>query len=316
MSTVLRHFIATTAVCAVFATSFGAFAQSNGGSYGAWTDPNQAQSSANSDVKSLLAELKKLIAKAQQDRAANPLFLRDLNDLAARYEHSGSTQVFFDDFKDGDYTRTPAWSVSSGEYWVEQGYGLRNKVTVASSAADAPAPSKKVSREQLAISILGAVLGGKQATSAPPPPAQAEAKAALIYTRTRIPNAFSLTAELSSWVGAGRYEIALTQDTSGSGYRMVYHPAAAGAQGLLEVVKATSRGQDVIGSASIAPLEDKRTHAVAWTRDGVGQMSVSIDGKVALNARDVSFRDPFSAVQLSSDAADVILKSITILGVR
>jgi len=315
MSKSLRRLVLSTAVCGSLAVSYQAFAETPG-AYGAWSDPNQAQSATSGDLKNLLADLKKLIAKAQKDRAANPVFLRDLNNLTARYENPWGKQVLFDDFKDGDYTRSPAWSVASGEYWVEQGYGLRNKITVASGTASAPAPSKKVSREQLAISILGAVLGGKKAATTPPPPAQVDGKPASISTRIRVPNAFSLTTDLSSWVGAGQFEIGLTQNTSGSGYRVAYHPGTNGAQGLLELVKVTSRGRGVIGSASIAALEDKRNHALAWTRNAVGQMSVLIDGKTAVSARDVSFRDAFSAVQLTNDAADVILKSITVLGAR
>ena len=60
-----------------------------------------------------------------------------------------------DNFSDGDFDRAPRWSVTSGEYWVEKDYGLRARVTAA--AASGGSSTQKLSKEQLAISILGAV---------------------------------------------------------------------------------------------------------------------------------------------------------------
>lgn len=316
MHTPFRRFLLTSAVCGTLALSFQALAEGDNGRYGTWNDPRSAQTTttSNKDLKGLLQELNKLIGEAEQARAADRMFLRDLKDLAARYENPWSVRILSDDFMDGDYTRSPQWSVSSGEYWVEQGYGLRNKTTVATAQ---PAQPKKVSKEQLAISILGAVLNGrnKSANNAPPP-SQTVTKPASISTRARITNAFALKTEMSSWNTQGNFEIGLTQGTSGAGYRLIYTPSQSGGQANLELVKVTSRGQGVIDAAPVTALEDKRTHTISWTRDKMGQMSVSVDGKSILTAQDRSFRDAFSAVQLTSDGADVIVKSISIMGTR
>ena len=319
MNMPFRHFVLIPSLCGALAFSVSAGAAGNESRYGSWNDPNAPSAtnvSSNQDVKSLLKDLNKLIDEAEQARAADRMFLRDLKDLAARYENPWSVQIFSDDFMDGDYIRDPQWSVKSGRYWVEKGYGLRNETTQVSETKT-QAPAKKVSKEEMIISIFGAVLNkNKNATTTQAPPAQTAAKPASISTRTRITNAFALNTEISSWNAQGRFEIGITQGTSGAGYRLAYSPGVNGAKSLLELVKITSRGQGVIDQVSIAPLEDKRPHTLAWTRGSDGMMSVNVDGKSALNARDQSFRDAFSGLQFQSDGADVIVKSISVMGTR
>lgn len=316
MPTPFHRMILTTAFCGALSFSVQAGAVESGTRYGSWNDPNASPAASSQDIKSLLKDLNKLINEAEQARAADRVFLRDLKDLAARYENPWSVRNFSDDFMDGDYIRDPQWSVKSGKYWVERGYGLRNETTSLSEAKVASTSAKKVSKEEMIISIFGAVLNGNKKTTATAPPPQAKAKPAMITARTRITNAFSLTTKISSWNAQGRFEIGVTQGTSGAGYRLAYSPGANGAKSLLELIKITSRGQGVIDQMSIASLEDKRTHTFVWTRGSDGLMNVSVDGTAALNARDQSFRDAFSGVQFTSDGADVIVKSINIMGTR
>jgi len=314
MHTPFRRFILTTALCA--ALPLGALAQSNSESYGSWSPPGRESSSPNNQVQGLVKDLNALIRKAEKDRAANPVFLRDLKDLAARYENPWSMRLLFDDFADGDYVRDPQWSVTSGEFWVERGYGLRSKVVVQAQAPSAP---QKVSKEQLAISILGAVLQGRSkdtGTAQQPAAAAAPARPAAIKTRVTITNAFAVSLDFSSWNSQGRFNVAVSQGTGAAGYSVAYIPGANGAKGQLELIKTTSRGQSVIDGASVATLEDKRTHTLAWTRRSDGTMDVSIDGKKALSTRDQSFRDAFNALTLSSSGADVIVKSVGVMGAR
>lgn len=323
MHTPFRRFILTTALCA--ALPLGAHAQSDAGRYKSWSSPDAPGATgatgapaANQDgqLRDLLKDLNALISEGEKARAADRVFLRDLKDLAARYENPWSMRVLFDDFADGDYVRDPMWSVTSGEYWVERGYGLRSKVVAQAAAQAAP---KKVSKEQLAISILGAVLsgaaknnGGTVTTTQP----VAKARPAAIKTRARITNAFAVTMDFSSWNAQGRFNVAVTQGTGEAGYRVAYIPGANGAKAQLELIKTTSRGQSVIDGASVAALEDKRTHTLSWTRRTDGGMDVAIDGKKALSTRDQSFRDTFDSLTLSSDGADVIVKSVGVMGAR
>lgn len=308
--------------CAPLCLAPGAVAaETDGNRYGVWTPPSaQAAASQNKDINALVKELNALVREAESSRAASPLFLRDLKALAARYDRSTDNRVLFDDFSDNDYQRNPEWSVTSGEYWVEQGYGLRSKVVDAAPAGGGSAP---ISKEKLALSILGAVLQGANKNSdknsastsgsAPVPAVSASAKASAIETRARITNAFDATLEMSSWQAQGTFALAIHQGLGGLGYRLEY---TAGQNAMLQLVRVTSNGREVIDSKAIAALEDQKIHSFNWLRSADGSMNVSLDDKTVLSARDASFRDAFDGVGLASQGADVIVKSISVAGSR
>lgn len=314
MNRTFRRVVLTACVCAV---PVMASAQSSDNRYGSWAPPGSATApgASQANVDGLLGELDKLIKDAEASRAANPVFLRDLKDLAARYRNSWGARVFFDDFNDGDYQLNPAWTVTSGDYFVEQGYGLRARPTEAVQDTSAPSQPQQLSKEQLAISILGAVLGGKQSggEASAQPQAQTQARPAVIETRARIPNSFSATAQISSWKGEGQFELAVTQGVGGAGYRVVYNP---GPQAVLELVSVTSRGRGVIDSKQVTRLEDQKVHSLQWVRQADGAMTVSLDGSAVLSARDTSFRDPFDGLTISQQGSDIIVKSVEIVGAR
>jgi len=286
--------------------------------YQSWSPPGSTSTQAGATgADNLLKDLKVLVDDAEKARAADRMFLRDLRDLMARYQRPWTQRVVFDDFVDGDVSRNPTWTTISGEFWVEQGYGLRSK-GVAGTAGSQPA-EKKISKEELAISILGAVLQGankNKTNSAPAATPAVAAKPAVLSTRARISNSFALSTSFSSWKGEGNFAFAVTQGTGGAGYRLVYNPKQAARGASLELVRVTSRGEGTIDSTSITTLEDKKTHSLEWTRGKDGQMTVSLDGKKALSARDASFRDPFDAVAILNHQADVIVKSVEVLGVK
>lgn len=279
--------------------------------YGAWTPPGANSSSTSGNTEDLLKDLKKLVDEAEQARAADRLFLRDLRDLMARYENPWTKRALFDDFMDGELAKNPSWKTVSGEFWVERGYGLRSKSVAATGGSTS---SGKMSKEELAISILGAVLQGKNKGSNQTQAKATPAGPAVLTTRATISNAFALNTEFSSWKGEGDFAFAVTQGASGAGYRLVYTPKQSGRSAQLDLVRKTSRGEGVINSHSIDALEDQKTHALAWTRDKLGNMTVSLDGKQVMSARDSGFRDAFDGAAIINAGADVIVKSFEVLG--
>lgn len=309
-----RHLLITVAwlASAALLPLAGAQAQSTDNRYSAWTPPSAVN---DARLNGMLKELDALIREAEKARAADGVFLRDLKALSARYQKPTAQRLLFDDFADNDFQRNPTWSVTSGEYWVEKGYGLRSKVTDAAVPANDAADGGQISKEQLAISVLGALLQGanKNPPAAQPQPTATVNKPSMIETRTRISNAFSATVELSSWKADGVFEIGITQGLENAGYRVVY---AAGQNARLELVKITSRGRATVDAKTLTALEDQKVHSLVWTRASDGTMSVSVDDKAILNARDDSFRDPFEALQLSSHGADVIVKSVQLMGAK
>jgi len=313
--TALRRVLLTTVLVALPLT-----AQAQTSRYETWAPPGSATASSSVGAENLLKDLKSLVDEAEKARAADRMFLRDLRDLMARYERPWTERLLFDDFADGDVTRNPTWTIVAGEYWVEQGYGLRSKAVAGSSGTAAATQNGKITKEQLAISILGAVLQGANknntnTNTAPAAPA-VKAEPAVLSSRARISNAFALTANFSSWKGEGSFAYGLTQGTGDSGYRLVYTPKQVARGASLDLVRVTKRGQGTIDSVSIDGLEDKKNHSLEWTRTKDGQMAVSLDGKKVLSARDANFRDPFDAVAIINNGADVIVKSVEVLGMR
>ena len=297
-------------VSTLFALPLSAEAADN--RYGTWAPPGASTSQQGGNTADLLKDLKKLVDEAEQARAADRLFLRDLRDLMARYENPWTKRALFDDFMDGELAKNPSWKTVSGEFWVERGYGLRSKSVAATAGSSS---GGKMSKEELAISILGAVLQGKNKNSTTQTQTKATpAEPAVLTSRATISNAFALNAEFSSWKGEGDFAFAVTQGTSGAGYRLVYTPKQSGRSAQLDLVRKTSRGEGVINSHSIDGLEDQKTHTLAWTRDKLGNMVVSLDGKKVMSARDSGFRDPFDGAAIINAGADVIVKSVEILG--
>ena len=95
--------------------------------YSAWPDPSRA-GPGDDRVQVLIDALGTLVDEAERARAADPRLLRDLRDLARRFEPPWRVSVLSDDFADGDFTANPAWTVTQGRYWVEPGYGLRSTI--------------------------------------------------------------------------------------------------------------------------------------------------------------------------------------------
>jgi hypothetical protein len=280
--------------------------------YSTWSNPDNTGTPTADSTKEIVDKLNALIDEAEKSRAADPIFLRDLRDLARSYSAPQQTSLLVDDFRDGDFATNPVWKVSEGKYWIEKDWGLRSAVTL--QAESAPQPEKKADSKDLAFAILGAVLkqatknSGGSTTTTP-----AEPQLAAIHSTVAISNAFSVAFEFSSWQPKGRLDIGPYQGTdTSSGYRLSYTPG-----GTITLLRTSSRGTNVVKQVTGAtPLEDQKTHTVLWTRDTSGQMNVAIDGKTVLNVADRGFSDPFQGVTIANRGGDYIIKKIAISGTR
>ncbi len=302
---------------ALSALAFSAQAQDT--RYSTWSDPSKPTVQSNQQMDRLLDELRTLVTKAKDARAADPKFLRDLEDLAAKYDMAPAAVqrlIFSDDFADGDYTRNPVWKVTSGKYWVERGYGLRSFVEATTTTTQAQPQQKKLSKEEAIIGILGAVLGGKVQQQSQQQPAQTTTKVtpAVIHVAKQINNAFSLKIDLSSWKESGHLELGTYQGTNlNTGYKLVYQ---SGKTPALQLVRNYTKSATVVGKANSLKLEDQKNHVLEWTRTTSGQMTVSVDGKRLIQATDTGFRDDFAGFVMSNQGGDYIVKSIEVSGTR
>lgn len=270
----------------------------------------------------LVERLHELIDAAEKSRAADPRLLRDLRDAIA--DHTAAAPepevapdlppqiLVHDDFRDGNFTRSPAWTVVEGRFSVDSGLGLRS--VVAKVAAPA-AQSSKTDTKDLVKDVLGSLLGTKKkeepaATSQPSQPERAE-----IFIRAPISNTFQVVFEIVSRERHGGFSLDLFQGRSrGAGYRLNYTP---GGQPSMELQRFGSSGvRSIVANNQALNLEDNFRHRIEFDRDRDGGMTVSVDGRQVLSAADRSFRDPFSGMTIANDGGDYSLREITVFGER
>ena len=300
-----------------------------------WSDPKtprsgagQAAEAADADrTQALVDELKAMIEQAERDRLADRRLIWDLRDLARRYEVPWRVELFRDDFRDGNYQRSPAWQVDSGRWIVDRSLGLRSTVYPRERKREPTSQSQSTQQDRqqdLAGQVLGALLqqalkgqdSASQQQRREQPAAQKPAERdgpAVIRTAVRISNAFQLRIDMSSWQNAGRLEIALPfAADSRARYALIYRVNKAPG---LRLVRNTRDGNSVIATSDgTVTLEDNRLHTIEWTRDHFGEMVVIVDGQEAIRASDRYYNKNFSGLVLVNRGGDYGIREVAIRG--
>jgi len=302
-----RSIAAVSIGCMIFASVAVASTGSNAAEseYSTWGDDNGPSDD-------LVNRLNELIDEAEKARAADPRFLRDLREALESHDQPFQQELLFDNFRDGDFNKNPAWTVVEGRFSVDSRLGLKTLVEPPKTASNSTtAPKKK--KKDLASSLLGALLSDDSGKSGSSSTVSTQADRAEIFSATEISNAFSLEIDLTSSVEAGRLSLSLFQGRSRtSGYRLAYLP---GGDPSFELIKFTSSGASVIDSnAGEISLEDNARHRISISRDDQGEMVVELDGTVLIRAADRSFRDPFDGISIINDGGDYVVSQIVIYG--
>jgi hypothetical protein len=266
--------------------------------YTQWTGTKDQQ------LKALIADLKAKITAGEQSQAASPDFLADLKTLEGKFEAlqttststatapASGTQLFSDDFSDGDYTTKPTWKVSAGTWTVDpngSNHGLTSKIK-----------AQKVNVQN----VLGALLSQNSTNT------QSQNQFASIYTPAKLPNAFTLKVTLTSRDKQGGLNLGVYQGTSGSTlYRMVYQPG--GTPGI-SIQKVTASGVTTIASSNGGyTLEDGQPHDLVLARDTSGNMTVTVDGKTAATGKDTSLTGDMTGLLFVNTGGTYYLRSVT-----
>lgn len=292
----MRLFAVT--VIMICLTVSGLSAQSS--RYSSWSDPSNPGTD-NTSLESFIEKLNKLIDDAEKAKAADPVFLQDLRNLANGADTPWKNIVLDDSFADGNFTANPVWEVLSGEYFIETGWGLRNKLITAQQDQQASGGG-----DDIAKVLLGQILKratGAQSTTTP--------TRNVIVTRTKISNAFALEFEMSSWVADSHFEAGVFQGQKADiGYRLLYVSGKG-----LQLHRVGSSGSSVVATSDAVSLEDKQFHKIVWTRGTDGAMRIILDGKDMITVTDRAFSDPFDGVRISNSAGDFIIKRISVTGI-
>ena len=277
-----------------------------------WRQQNQAPGS--DATQELVKELNALINQASRSRAADPLFLRDLSDLARRFSWPWPRRVLFDNFADGELSQNPAWVASGHALMVDRFIGVRSQVIPSRrhGSRDQAPRSDRLSKRDIAAQIFATIL--QQQTQARQPQqrrAQSPYKQpAKMTADARIANAFAIRTQIASDTkGDGRFELGVTQGPNDLGYRVIYN---AGGSPSFELVRVGRRGSSVIdASRKAVKLEDNALHNLQFTRAADGTMTLSVDEKEIIRTQDRSFRDGFDGVIMMNKGGDFTIRSIT-----
>lgn len=296
----MRSFVILFAAIIVIASLAPSHTDAQNSRYSTWSDPS-GQASGGEDLKTFIEKLNKLIDEAEKAKAADPVFLQDLRNLANGAKSPWNTVVLDDAFADGNFTANPAWEVLSGAYFIETGWGLRNKLIQSQ-----PQQSSDSGGDDLAKVLLGTILKratGQQGASQP--------ASNVIVTRTKLTNAFQIQLELSSWEPGGNFTVGVFQGQDANiGYRLLYTSGKG-----VQIHRVGNSGSSVVATSEPLTFEDKKSHTITWNRGTDGAMRVSVDGKEMISTSDRGFSDPFDGVRLSNTSGDFIVKRITARGI-
>jgi hypothetical protein len=266
----------------------------------------------------LLKNLRSLVDKAERDKAANPLFLKDLRTLADQYGGAVAgwpVKLLYDDFQDGQYTSNPAWSVMSGEWQVANVGGspaLFSQVRLPNASSSQS--SNKAA--DLLIGALGAMLNQNDQNQQSNQNQQVQAPRATILTPVAITDQFSIKLlMMSGGERIGQFNFGpYAGKRADNSYQLTYEPGAA--RGLY-LSRISNRNAQVLGtSVGSVDLEDGKAHVIEWNRGPDGKMTVTLDGKLAVQATDVGTHKPFTGFVMVNTGGSYGVRSVAINGVK
>lgn len=259
----------------------------------------------------LLDELRGIVEKSRQERAADRWLQRALEDLLAKHDDPWQQDVLYEDFRDGDYTRNPSWQVLSGDFRVVRGQGLVGSAKAAATDA-APQSASEALSGLIVGALLDQALGTKSEQTTSEGPAAGAGGPAEIRVAAGAGNAFALDIAFRA-ASDSDFAIALLQSEAGRyGYRL---HVTAGARGGVELQRVRRGNGAIVESRALnQPIDDGRLHELRWQQRGDGTVSVALDGQTLLEVRDRAFRDPYPWLTLRIDRGELTVRSLRVGG--
>jgi hypothetical protein len=273
------------------------------------------------DMSDLLKRLRHLTDQAERSRAANPAFIKDLRNLADEYDNPWPVKVFYDDFRDGDFTRNPAWTVVAGDWRLD----TKGRLTGLHSVIAKPRAERTQSGSSGAgpSEIVGNVLGGFLKEQQDGQGNRGDRRSgrgerdqhATIFAPVSISNAFAIRLELASGEGGGRFDFGPTVGQRGDSlYRITYRPDAESG---LVLSRVTNQGTQLLASSNgRVILEDDKSHVIEWQRDRAGKMTVALDGKQMFETVDGQISSRFDGFLMDNSGGAYWIHSVAIAGTK
>ncbi len=273
----------------------------------------------NKALKAMIGELEQKIQDADKSRVAHPTFLQELQTLVEKYRAQLRELFFFDTFSDGDYTKSPEWTVKKGSFTIDAAARLTTNVAMAAApAAKTAQPAKGTTIEQEAVGILLDSIFGppkkeKKPAAKPAAPEPAQIKPAYIYMTKGFAPAFELNIQFSTDASGGElvFEL-LGGKTLSPRYRLVLKPDHS-REKPVEIVRESHSRQFVVGAATKFPvINDGKPHTLEWIRYTDGAMHVLIDGERILETYEVYYRDSFTGLGIGNNGGTYYFDAVKI----
>lgn len=260
----------------------------------------------------LVDQLKDVIQKSERDSRSDPRLIRQLRELVRRYDWPWRASLLHDDFLDGDYTYSPSWFVTNGDFRVVRGSGLR-------TTFDPQRQGRRLADrrgENPAMDLLDAILGGARERESRDDLQTTSPSAAEIYTRLSITNAFVVKLQLKfrgNADGDDRLEFGpFMKDGRNLGYRLAYESGNRPSLSLLRIAPSRSAIIDTYDKG--LELHDGNPHTIEWRRGNDGELVVLLDDKEIIRTVDRAHSDPFDGFSIVNHGGVYELKEISIFG--
>ena len=258
----------------------------------------------------LVDHLKSLIRSTEQNPKSSYWLTQQLRDLVHRYDWPWRVSLLHEDFRDGDYTYNPRWTVSNGDFWITRDLRLR-------SVFDPPSRTRVISDRRTgspAIEILQDILWGDSGNYQREP--QAISQAPEIYTALPISNAFAAKLQLKFKNfpdSDNRLEFGPYQGNEReSGYRLAYESGTVPSFTLMRSAPSRSAVVEIYEGGT--NLDDGNLHVIEWRRGNDGEMVVLLDEKEIIRTIDRAYSGSFDGFTIVNKGGVYEFKDISLFG--
>ncbi|OUS14452.1 hypothetical protein A9Q97_03870 [Rhodospirillales bacterium 47_12_T64] len=255
----------------------------------------------------LLAQIRELNRDGQVSPLSGAQYKQRIEAILADYDRPWLTRVLFDNFRDGDYTLDPRWTVESGSFSASSRDYLYTSVPVPRLTTST---GKKSDAEEI-VGIFSDIF--TKATKKREELDQYTGYAE-IYNTSSIANSFSARVNLNGLLDNGRFVFGVYQGTSRiNGYRVAY---TTGSNSSIELLRTTFDGQSVLGSIELPQALTGDAHNVELRRNSDSLIEVVLDDEVLFVVTDKKLDGNFDGFVMGNHGGNFRILELEIYSER